>query len=113
MRHLPTSTPEHSNQQHCSEQSPQLTAYPSHFVGEAEIETALSFLEEHVAAEEDGTVSIYLCDVVLETASGSPVTQKIEEIAAAPGLIHLEGLQERIFEESGQQSTQKEKGDDL
>lgn len=62
----------------------------------AEFEAAISLLGKHVAAEEEGTVSVYLCEVVLRPVTGVPLDPQAEVLLEAMAALHIDRMREAV-----------------
>lgn len=66
----------------------------------ADVQAALSLLQQHVEAEEEGTVSTYLAEVMLRPVTGLPLDTKAEELMGAMAVLHLERLCDSLNEQA-------------
>jgi hypothetical protein len=62
-------------------------------------DAAISLLERHVAAEEAGTASVYLSEVVLRPVTGVPLHLQAQELMGALAVLHIDGLAEAAPED--------------
>ncbi|WP_065246989.1 hypothetical protein [Dermabacter vaginalis] len=58
----------------------------------ADIQAALSLLQQHVEAEEAGTVSTYLSEVILRPVTGLPFDTQAEELISAMAILQLNSM---------------------
>ena len=102
MRRLPKPVTAQSDQQpstiSADAQGPNTGQPQSHEL--ADIQAALSLLQQHVEAEEEGTVSTYLSEVILRPFTGLPLDSQAEELIGAMAVLHLDRLRDLPTEEA-------------
>jgi hypothetical protein len=103
MRSLPEPAPAHSDDQQLSgitTDDPGPNSNQSRTRESAEVEAALALLQEHVAAEEEGTVSVYLSEVMLRPVTGLALDVQAEELMGAMAVLHIDRLRDAAIEEA-------------
>lgn len=103
MRRLPEPETVHSDDQQPSGISagdPGANASQSRTPESAEVEAALALLHQHVAAEEEGTASVYLSEVMLRPVTGLPLDVQAEELMGAMAVLHIDRLRDAVSEEA-------------
>ena len=102
MRRLPKPVTAQSDQQpstiSADAQGPNTGQPQSHEL--ADIQAALSLLQQHVEAEEESTVSTYLSEVMLRPLTGLPLDSQPEELVGAMAVLHLDRLRDLSTEEA-------------
>lgn len=103
MRRLPEPPTAHSDDQQpsgISADDPGPNASQSRTRESTEVEAALALLQEYVAAEEEGTVPVYLSEVMLRPATGLPLDAQAEELMRAMAVLHFDRLRDAASEEA-------------
>lgn len=102
MRRLPKPVTAHSDQHpsDVSADAPGPNAGQSRSRESADVQAALSLLKEHVVAEEEGTVSIFLSEVILRPVTGLPLDAQAEELMGAMAVLHIDRLHDTAAEEA-------------
>ncbi|TDC35542.1 hypothetical protein [Kribbella albertanoniae] len=65
----------------------------------SEVNVAVSLLQDHVAAEEHGTASAYLSEVILSPVTGEPLAQDAAKLLDALTALHLHRLRDAASEQ--------------
>ena len=71
----------------------------------ADVHAAIMLLQEHVAAEEEGTASVYLSEVVLRPVTGQPLDARAADLMGALAALHLDRLNDAAGEEDASRRT--------
>uniref|UniRef100_UPI0026210668 hypothetical protein n=1 Tax=uncultured Micrococcus sp. TaxID=114051 RepID=UPI0026210668 len=66
----------------------------------ADIQASLSLLQQHVEAEEEGTVSMYLSEVIFRPVAGLSLDSQAEELMGAMAVLHLDRLRDLPTDEA-------------